>query len=63
MNNLASQIFKSTRPGKLDAGEDPCIEVCVNPEIQDQYILSPKTSPVDYSERLLPLTKNMWDTK
>ena len=55
MNNLAGQIFKSTRPGKSDAGEYPCIEGCVNPNIQDTYSLTPKTSPVDYADMLLPL--------
>ena len=59
MNNLESLIFKSTRPGKSDAGEDPCIKICVNPNIQDKYSLNPKTSPVDYDNMLLPQTKNM----
>ena len=59
MNNLVSQIFKSTRPRKSDAGEDPCIKICVNPNIQDKYSLTPKTSPVDYDDMLLPQTKNM----
>ena len=55
MDNLASQTFKSTIPVKSDAGEDPCIEGCVNPNIQDTYSLTPKNSPVDYSDMLLPL--------
>ena len=56
MKNIASGIFKGTRPGKLDAEEDPCIEGCVNLKIQDKYILTPKTSPVNYDDMLLPLT-------
>ena len=61
MNNLENQILKSTRPGKSDAGENPCIEGCVNPNIQDKYSLNTKTSPLDYSVMLMPLTKNMQD--
>ena len=63
MNNLVSQIFKSTRPRKSDAGEDPCIKICVNPNIQDKYSLTTKTLPVDYADMLLPQTKNMQGKK
>ena len=63
MKNIASEILKVTRPGKLDAEEEPCIEGCVNPNIQDKYILNPKNSPVDYDYVLLPLTKNIQGKK
>ena len=63
MNNLASQIFKRTRTRKSDGGEDPCIKICVNPNIQDKYILTTRTSPVDYAGMLLPQTKNMQGKK
>ena len=33
------------------------IEGCVNPNIQEKYNLTHKTSSVDYSDMLLPLTK------
>ena len=55
MNNLENKILKSTIPGKSDAGENPCIEGCVNPNIQDKYSLTPKTSPVDYDDMVLLL--------
>ena len=42
MNNLASALFKRTRPGKLDTEEDPCIEEGVNPKIQDKNSITPK---------------------
>ena len=63
MNNLVSQILKSTRPRKPDGGEDPCIKIYMNPNIQDKYSLTTKTSPVDYAGMLLPQTKNMQGKK
>ena len=59
MKNFVSEIFKRTRAGKPDADEASHIEGCTNPNIQDKYKLTPKTSPVDYDEMLLPLTKSM----
>ena len=63
MKNIASQIFKSIRPVKLDAEEDPCIEGCVKIKIQDKYILTPKNGIVYYADMLLPQTKNMQGKK
>ena len=63
MNKFLSKILKRTRSEKLDAGEDSHIEVCVNPKIQDKYNLTPKTSPVDYYDMLLPLTKTIQSEK
>ena len=59
MKNLVSEIFKITRSGRQDVGEASHIEGCVNPKIQENYNLNPKTSPVDYSDMLMPLTKNI----
>ena len=50
-----SEIFKRTRPGKPDAEEASHIEVCMEPNIQEKYNLTPKNSPVDYANMLLPL--------
>ena len=57
MRKIVSEIFKRTRSGKPDAEEVSHIELCVNPNIQDKYNLTHKTSLVDYSGMLLPLTK------
>ena len=57
MKKFASEIFKCTRPGKLDVDEAPHIERCVHPGIQDKYNLTPKTSPIDFSDMLPPITK------
>ena len=63
MKKFVTEIFKITRSGKPDAEEDSHIEVCVNPYIEDNYNPNPKTSPVDYADMLLPLTKNMQGKK
>ena len=42
--------------------EAPRIEGCANPNIQDKYRLTTKTT-VDYADMLLPLTKIMWGKK
>ena len=57
MKKFVSGIFKRTRSGKPDTEEASHIEGYVNSNIQEKYNLTPKTSPVDYSEILLPLTK------
>ena len=57
MRKFVSEIFKFNRSGKLDAEEASHIEGCVNPNIQEKYNLTPKTSPVDYADILLTLTK------
>ena len=57
MKNFVSEIFKRTLSGKPDAEEPSHIEVCVNPNIQEKYNLTNKTSSVDYADMLLPLTK------
>ena len=59
MKKFASGIFKDIRSGKLDVEEDPRIEQCLNPNIQEKYNLTSKTSPADYAYMLLTLTKNM----
>ena len=59
MKKFVSEIFKRTRSGKTDAEEDSHIEGCVNPNIQEKYNLTHKTSSVYYADMLLPLTKNM----
>ena len=57
MNKFESGIFKCTQSGKIYVEEDPRIEGSVNPNIQDKYNLTTKTSPVDYADMLLPLKK------
>ena len=57
MKNFVSEILKSNRSGKLDAEEDSHIEGYVNPNIQEKYKLTHKTSSVYYVDMLLPLKK------
>ena len=57
MNMFVSKIFKRTRSGKPYSGEASHIEGCMNPNIQEKYNLTHKTSSVDYSDMLPPLTK------
>ena len=52
-----SEIFKRTRLGKPDSEEYSHIEECVNPEIQEKYNITPKTSSLYYDDILLSLTK------
>ena len=63
VKKFVSEIFKRTRPGKPDMEDISHIEGCVNPNIQEKYKLAPKTSPVNYSDVLLPLTKNIQGKK
>ena len=63
MKNFVSEIFKHTRSGKLDVEEASHIEVCVKPNIKQKYDLTTKTSPVEYADMLLPLTKNIQGKK
>ena len=63
MKKFVSEIFKSTRSEKPDAEEAAQIERCVKPNIKEVYKLTPTNSPVDYSDMLLPLTKNMQGKK
>ena len=58
MKNFVSEIFKCTRSGKTDAEEAPKIQGCMNPKIQEKENITPKTSPVDYTDMLLTITKN-----
>ena len=58
MKKFLSEIFKLTRSGKPDAEEASHIEGCVNPNIQEKYNLTHKTTPLDYADMLLSLTKN-----
>ena len=57
MNKFVSEIFKSNRSGKQDTEEDSHIEGCVNPNVQEKYNITHKTSSVDYADMLMPLTK------
>ena len=57
--NFVSKIFKRNRSGKTYAEEVPRVYGCVNTKIQDDFNLSPKTSPVDYADMLLSITKIM----
>ena len=57
MKKFVSEIFKRTRLSKLDVEEASHIEGCVNPDIQDKYNLTHKTSSLDYADMILPLTK------
>ena len=57
MKKFVSEILKRTISGKPDAEEASQIERFVNPNIQDKYNLTHKTSSVDYADMLLPLTK------
>ena len=63
MKKFVSKIFKFIKSGKLYVEEASHIEVCVKPNIQEKYNLAPKTSPVDYADILLTLTKNMQGKK
>ena len=58
MKKFMNEIFKHNRLEIPDAEEASHIEGCVNPMIQDKYNLTHKNSSVDYSDMLLPLTKN-----
>ena len=62
MKNFVSEILKRTRSGKPDAEEASHIEGCVNPNIQEKYNLTHKTSSVDYADMLLTLT-NLFEVK
>ena len=55
MKKFVSEIFKRKKSGKLEAEEASHIEICVNPNIQEKYNLTHKTSSVYYSDMLLPL--------
>ena len=57
MNKFVSKIFKHNRSGKPDAEEASHIEGCVNPNINEKYNLTHKTSSLYYADILLPLTK------
>ena len=57
MKKFVNEIFKRTRSGKPGAEEASHIEGCMKANIQDKYNLTQKTSPVDYSDMLMPLTK------
>ena len=57
MKNVLNEIFKRTRSGKPNMEEALHIEGCVNPKIQENYNLTPKTSPVNYADMLLILKK------
>ena len=57
MKKFVSEILKLTRSVKPDGDEASHIGGYVNPNIQEKYNLSPKTSPVGYADGLLPLTK------
>ena len=59
MKKFLIEIFKRTSSWKLYVEEALHIEGCVIPNIQEKYNITPKTSPVDYADMLLPLTKNM----
>ena len=50
MKKFVSEIFKSTRSGKLDAEEASHIKGCVKPNIKEVYKLTPTNSLVDYSD-------------
>ena len=50
MRKFLSEIFKLNRSWKPDAEEASHIEGCMNPNIQDKYILTPKTTPVDFAD-------------
>ena len=63
MKKFVSEIFKHNRSGKPDVEEASHIKGCVDPIIQYKYNLTTKHSPVDYSNMLLPLTKNMQGEK
>ena len=56
MKNFVSEIFKRTRSGKPGVEEASHIEGYFNPNIQENYNLTPKISPVDYADMLLPIT-------
>ena len=58
MKRFVSKIFKPNRSGKPDTEEDTGIEGCVDTHIQENYNLTPKTSPVDYADMLLTRTNN-----
>ena len=57
MKKFVSEIFKRTRSGKPYEEEDSHLEGFVNPNIQEKYNLTHKTSSVYYAGMLLPLTK------
>ena len=57
MKNFVSGIFKLTRKGKLYVEEASHIEGYVNPNIQEKYNLTHKTSSVYYADILLPRKK------
>ena len=57
MKKFRSETFKHTISGKYGVGMDPHIKVCVNPHIWEKYKLTPKTSPADYADMLLPMKK------
>ena len=59
MKNFASETFKYTRPGKPYVEEAPCIEGCLNPKIQENYIITRKKSTVYYAYVLLTITKTV----
>ena len=58
MKKFVSEKFKRTRSGKLDTEEASHTEGCVKPKSKCKYSLTPKTSPVYYSDVLLPLKTN-----
>ena len=62
MKKFVGEIFKCTRLGKPDAEEDLQIEGSVNPNIQEKYNLTHKTSSLDYADMLLAL-KNICRVK
>ena len=59
IKKLTIEIFKHTISGKLDMEEAPCMEGCVNPNIQEKQKITPKTLPVDYSYMLLTITNRI----
>ena len=59
MNKFASEMFKLNITDNSDAEEDPNMEGCASPNIQEKYNLTPKISPVYYYDMLLTLEKKL----
>ena len=58
---FSCEILKCTKPGESDTEENQRIKGCMDPNIHEKYNIIPKTSPLNYSDTLPPLTKNMQD--